>query len=334
MSYKAVFLDRDNTLIEDPGYISDPSLVKLLPGVEQAVRSLSGAGYKIVVVTNQSGIARGLLTEETLAKIHAEMTRQVEAHGVKLDGVYYCPFHPEGTVERYAVDSDLRKPKPGMLLQAARDLDIDLRESWMVGDSPRDIEAGQRAGCRTIRIHSRPLHVPGEADDEDAQPDFSARNIVEAARIIVAGAANGTQASSDSLPPPRTTVGAGGPPPVPPPVGSRPGASGESGAEKAAVPPSPCACDEEEDDITPLDGSQVQREILRSLRRIDGSQEEYFSLMKLAAGAVQVVAILAVLVTAVKMTTPDELPTATVWGLIAVALQVMALTFFTLQRNR
>ena len=154
MAGKAVFLDRDNTVIEDPGYISDPQVVKLLPGVELAIKSLAQAGYKVVVVTNQSGVARGLLTEEMLERIHTELRRQLGQHGAHLDGVYYCPFHPEGTVEQYAKDSDLRKPKPGMLLKAAQELDIDVSASWMVGDSARDIEAGQRAGCRTVRVRA------------------------------------------------------------------------------------------------------------------------------------------------------------------------------------
>lgn len=182
---KAVFLDRDNTLIEDPGYISDPSGVKMLPGVAPAVKSLSQAGFKVIMVTNQSGIARGLLTEEALQKIHSELRRQLAESGAHLDGIYFCPFHPEGSVEGYAIDSELRKPRPGMLLKAAKDHDIDLSASWMVGDSPRDAEAGQRAGCRTIRLRVQSMQVQGDGQDEDAQADFTVRNLVEAAKIIL-----------------------------------------------------------------------------------------------------------------------------------------------------
>ncbi len=182
---RAVFLDRDHTIIEDPGYISDPGLVKLLPGVEGAIKSLSQAGYKIILVTNQSGIARGLLTEETLQRIHAELRRQLAASGAHLDGIYFCPFHPEGCVEGYCIDSELRKPRPGMILKAAKDLNIDLASSWMVGDSVRDVEAGQRAGCRTIRLRTNTLLAAGEGEDEDSQADFTVRNLVEAAKIIL-----------------------------------------------------------------------------------------------------------------------------------------------------
>ena len=185
MSNKAVFVDRDRTLIDDPGYLSDPAAVKLLPGVDSALRMLSAAGYKIVVVTNQSGIARGLLTEETLGRIHAELRRQLGQSGIHLDGIYYCPFHPEGVIEKYTTESDLRKPQPGMLLRAAKELDIDLSESWMVGDSVRDVEAGQRAGCKTIRLRTSGPQLPGEETDEDVQADFTVRNMVDAARIVL-----------------------------------------------------------------------------------------------------------------------------------------------------
>ena len=187
MADRAVFLDRDNTIMEDPGYVSDPAAVKLLPGVELALKGLSQEGYKVVVVTNQSGIARGLLTEEALERIHAELRRQLAEHSVHVDAICYCPYHPEGTVEQYAKDSPLRKPQPGMLLKAAEDMGLDLSKSWMVGDSGRDIEAGQRAGCRTIRIRlpGRLGAGPGQAADEDVQGDYSARNLVEAARLII-----------------------------------------------------------------------------------------------------------------------------------------------------
>jgi len=185
MANKAVFLDRDNTLLEDPGYQSDPSAVRLLPGVELALKSLTHADYKLVVVTNQSAIARGMLTEETLGRIHAEMNRQLAERGAHVDAIYYCPYHPEGTVKQYAQDSDLMKPRPGMLLKAAEQLDIDLSVSWMIGDSPRDIEAGLRAGCRTIRLKTHSTHQALDHEDEDIRADFTARNLVDAAKIIV-----------------------------------------------------------------------------------------------------------------------------------------------------
>ncbi|MBI5724193.1 MAG: HAD-IIIA family hydrolase [Planctomycetes bacterium] len=185
MAAKAVFLDRDNTIIRDPGYISDPSAVQLLPGVTLALKSLTQAGFKIVVVTNQSGVARGLLTEQTLAKIHEEMRRQIAQAGAAVDGIYYCPYHPEGSVAQYAIDSDLRKPAPGMLLKAAHEMNLDLASSWMVGDSARDIEAGKRAGCKTIRI-VRPAKGQASLDPDNATPaEYRVRNLVDATRVIL-----------------------------------------------------------------------------------------------------------------------------------------------------
>ena len=170
MAEKCVFLDRDRTIIDDPGYLVDPETVRLLPGADLALRSLAQAGFKLVVVTNQSAIARGLLSEDGLEEIHNEMRRQLSERGVKLDAIYYCPYHPDGCVEEYAHDSVDRKPSPGMLIRASKDLQISLPDSWMVGDSPRDIEAGQRAGCRTVRV--RLQGDGGAEEDEDVQGRF------------------------------------------------------------------------------------------------------------------------------------------------------------------
>ena len=164
MKRPAVFLDRDGTIVEDPGYIADPDQVRLLPQAAEAIRRFISSGYVVIVVSNQSGIARGLFAEADLSKVHARLEELLEAQGVSLGGAYYCPYldGPEAKVEAYRRDSDLRKPRPGMLLQAAREHEIDLRLSWMIGDSPSDIEAGRRAGCQTILIHPGPPPPRGE----------------------------------------------------------------------------------------------------------------------------------------------------------------------------
>ncbi len=179
---KAVFLDRDQTLIEDPGYINHPSQVRLLPSVAQALIQLKKMGYLLVVVSNQSGVARGLVTEEVLQQIHHQLKKLLADEGAYLDAIYYCPFHPEGVIPKYRCESDLRKPNPGMLLKAAQDLSIDLSRSWMIGDSFRDIEAGIRAGCKTILIESPVRRLqPGPSDPV---PDRKVASLREAANLI------------------------------------------------------------------------------------------------------------------------------------------------------
>lgn len=183
----AVFLDRDNTIIHNDGDLGDPDKVRLIQGAATAIASLCGLGYKVVVVTNQGGVARGKYGEADVDATHErlhELVRQA-ANGARIDGFYYCPFHPQGTVEEYRQEHHTRKPQPGMLLQAAEDLKLDLSQSWMVGDALRDIQAGARAGTRTVLVKpdAKPEDEIPTADD-GTKPDFVARNIVEAVRII------------------------------------------------------------------------------------------------------------------------------------------------------
>ncbi len=175
---RAVFLDRDNTLIDNSGYLSDPNGVRLLPGAADAVAALRSHGYHVVVVTNQSGVARGLFTEEQLAAVHQRMQELLLAKGTGVDAVYYCPFleTDEAVVAAYKKDSELRKPRPGMLQLAARELNLDLLSCWMVGDAERDISAGRAAGCRTIRVH-----LP---TGEISAADRTASDLSAAAKLI------------------------------------------------------------------------------------------------------------------------------------------------------
>jgi histidinol-phosphate phosphatase family protein len=173
----AVFLDRDGTLNVECGYVTRPEQLRLLPGAADALRGLRSAGYLCVVVTNQSGIARGLLTEEDLGRIHDEMMRQLQAAGAALDGVYYCAAGPHD-------DHPERKPAPGMLLRAARELGLDLQRSWMVGDSARDLLAGRRAGCGG-RILLRSGHDVTEALASLADGERVVDDLAAAAQFIL-----------------------------------------------------------------------------------------------------------------------------------------------------
>jgi D-glycero-D-manno-heptose 1,7-bisphosphate phosphatase len=156
----AVFLDRDGTILEHVHYLSDPAQVALLPGAALAIRQLRSAGFAIVVVTNQSGIGRGLYSVDRLHEIHEEMNRQLASHGSKLDAIYFCPDAPPAESEPPR-RSPNRKPEPGMLLQAAADLLLDLPRSWMIGDLITDALAGLNAGCRAILLQSGPQkHSP------------------------------------------------------------------------------------------------------------------------------------------------------------------------------
>jgi histidinol-phosphate phosphatase family protein len=149
----AVFLDRDGTLIEHVPYLCDPRAVCLLPGAAEAVKRLRRAGFTVVLVTNQSAIGRGMLTEDRLDQIHAEMRRQLAACGATIDAIYFCPIAPANE-DRSVVEHPDRKPGPGMLLRAAGDLKLDLPASWMVGDLVSDAFAGLNAGCRSILLES------------------------------------------------------------------------------------------------------------------------------------------------------------------------------------
>lgn len=157
---RAVFLDRDGTINKYVGFLTDIDDFELLPNVSEAVRHINEAGYLCIVVTNQPVIARGEITLEELAVIHNKMETMLGNEGAYLDAIYYCPHHPdrgfEGEVEALKIQCDCRKPKPGMILKAAEDFNIDLKLSWMIGDEERDIQAGRNAGCKTVLLSDTP----------------------------------------------------------------------------------------------------------------------------------------------------------------------------------
>lgn len=179
MTTSAVFLDRDGTIIEDVGYIAEPADVRLLPHAAEGIRRFNRAGSLVVIVSNQSGVARGLFDEDAMMAVHQRVVDVLQQEGCRIDGAYYCPFldGEHAQVPLYRRDSDLRKPKPGMLLLAAKELKIDLSRSWMIGDSPRDAEAGRRAGCATILLAPN----GGLKPDASSRKTHFARDLKEAA---------------------------------------------------------------------------------------------------------------------------------------------------------
>jgi D-glycero-D-manno-heptose 1,7-bisphosphate phosphatase len=150
----AVFLDRDGTINEEVGYLDRIEKLRLIPGAAEAIRLINESGMKAIVVTNQSGVARGILAESFVAEIHARLRKMLRAEGAFLDGVYYCPHHPSEGLGDYLRTCDCRKPAPGLLLRAAEELQLDLTRSYMVGDTLKDIEAGTRAGVKGILVRT------------------------------------------------------------------------------------------------------------------------------------------------------------------------------------
>ena len=174
MRKRAVFLDRDGTIARDVHYCRRVEDFEILPTVPRAIRLLNEYGFEVVVITNQSGVARGYFTEETLLRIHQHMRQGLEEYGARVDAVYYCPHHPDD-------GCDCGKPRPGLLRRAAEELEIDLSQSFMVGDADRDIEAGKAAGCRTALIAAGPDKGRGITNP----PDYIANSMLQAARWII-----------------------------------------------------------------------------------------------------------------------------------------------------
>ncbi len=183
MTHPALFLDRDGTLVHPRHYPSRPEDLLLYDDIASELRSLQAAGFRLVVITNQAGIARGYFDEAALQRMHEYLSGELAHLDVRLDGIYHCPHHPEGVIAELAIRCECRKPQPGMLLRAAADLDIDLKRSWFVGDILDDIEAGNRAGCRTILVDLGTEALP---QDPIRTPDFVARDTKHALALIAA----------------------------------------------------------------------------------------------------------------------------------------------------
>lgn len=180
---KTVFLDKDGTLIKDVSYNVNPALIEFEPYAFEALKMLQQKGFLLIMVTNQPGIALEYFSEEELQQVHLYIKNILQQQGILLNGFYYCPHHISGKLQKYSIACNCRKPQPGLLLKAAEDLQIDLSHSWMIGDILNDIEAGKRAGCKTILINNG-----NETEwiiNDLRKPDFMVEDLLQAAEIIL-----------------------------------------------------------------------------------------------------------------------------------------------------
>ena len=179
---KAIFLDKDGTIIPDVPYNANPDLITLSEGVIDGLTLLKQQGYVFVVISNQAGVARGYFKIEDLTHVEQKLNQLFSKEEIEIAGYYFCPHHPDGKIEEYSITCNCRKPNPGMILKAIDELQIDPTNSWMVGDILNDVEAGNRAGCRTILIRNgnETEWVKGPS----RTPDFAATTFLEAAKYI------------------------------------------------------------------------------------------------------------------------------------------------------
>lgn len=190
MTRAAVFLDKDGTLVDDVPFNSDPERIRLAPGATPGLCLLAQAGYELIVVSNQAGVAHGLFAEAALIGVERRLRELLADIGVQLAGFYYCPHDPEGRVETYAVPCACRKPAPGLLLRAAATHDVDLARSWFIGDILDDVEAGNRAGCRTVLIYGNETEWQWS---RQRLPHAIVDNLEDAAHAVLTEAAFGSR---------------------------------------------------------------------------------------------------------------------------------------------
>jgi D-glycero-D-manno-heptose 1,7-bisphosphate phosphatase len=188
---KAVFLDRDGVINEEEEYLSDPSKLRLVPGVADATRRLNERAVPVIVVSNQSGVARGYYPESQIAILHHALEEMLATEGARIDRFYYCPHHPEGQ-GKYRIDCDCRKPKPGLLIRAARDMGLNLKKCAVIGDKASDMGAGVSAGCKTILVMTGQGRKEWSSWNEEFQPSHVAADLSDAVEWLLSDGAGDT----------------------------------------------------------------------------------------------------------------------------------------------
>jgi D-glycero-D-manno-heptose 1,7-bisphosphate phosphatase len=184
--YRAIFIDRDGTLNEDIGYVSSPDELILYQWASEAVRLVNESAFKAIVITNQSGVARGMYSEATLGRIHRRMIDELAREGARIDAIYYCPHHPELGDAHHGIECDCRKPRTGMLDAAASEHNIDLKRSYVIGDKASDIMLAENAGARSVLVltgYGR--ETLAQRERFGCHPSFVAENLLEAVKRIL-----------------------------------------------------------------------------------------------------------------------------------------------------
>ena len=184
---KAVFLDRDGNIIHDPGYLSDLKKFRFYKNSVKGLKLLQDSGFKLIVLTNQSGVARGFYGEDFVKATHKYMDKLLAAHNVKIDAYYYCPHHVDAQVKKYKMDCECRKPKTGMIDMAVKKFKIDLKQSWSIGDKLTDVKLGKNAGTKTVLVLTGKGKKQVLKIESKTKPDIISANLYSAAKKITAG---------------------------------------------------------------------------------------------------------------------------------------------------
>lgn len=329
MKRPAVFFDRDNTLIACDEFLGDPSKVALVDGAADAVARARNLGYATVIFSNQSGVARGYFTEAAVHAVNQRLDEMLKDANPKavIDRHEFCPFHPDGSIEKYRKDSPLRKPLPGMIHQAAEALALDLSRSWVIGDAPRDIEAGKAAGCRTILFTDPLLKAsPAALAERKIEPDYICSTLTEAIDFIARNTDRPEQQEPQEPPLAETKE-----------EGRALKDDADAVQPSAPIPdPSAAAAPQHEPEKEPPPPASMAKleslagEILREVRRRHEQPHADFSVSKLMAGVVQVI-VLAVLFLAFLNREGGSLLALLVF---ALTLQTMTIALLIMSRQR
>jgi D-glycero-D-manno-heptose 1,7-bisphosphate phosphatase len=312
MKRPAVFFDRDNTLIASDGYLGDPAQVRLIEGAAAAIARARELGYATVIVSNPSGVARGMFSEEAVHAVNLKLDDLLRAENSQavIDRHEYCPFHPAATVEEYRKECDLRKPGPGMIHAAAEALALDLSRSWLIGDAPRDIEAGKSAGCRTILFKDPSLPAsPAAGEESSVTPDFTAASLKEAMDYIESHDVPGDETDLTTAETPPAAADA--------PIAHIAPANPTDAAHLATRGPNLARTE------------ALLEQILQEIRRQKENPIGDFSVSKLMAGIVQVLSIAVLFMTYLNRAEPN----AGMYLLLAIFLQTLTLALLIMGKQ-